>query len=177
MEILALDVATKYGWAFGQAKPGIQPLSGSGRFKKPEASEWSAYAEAIRWTHNFLKLSKPREVVIESPVAVTSLMGKTNVSTTRMLFGLTAAIAGVCHCNGIYGIQTIAAPTVRKAFLGHGGIKSHEAKAKTYDRCVELGWISGDDKPDFDRADALALWAYRCGVVNPECRETMWWPK
>ena len=52
---------------------------------------------------------------------------------------------------------------MRKFFLGDGGIERDEAKHRTMQRCAALGWEVADD----NQADALAIWAWRCAMIDP----------
>lgn len=172
-DILALDLATKSGWAFGPADPQTRPYSGVERFKKTGASEWEAFGNAITWTHTFFKLNKPGDIVIEAPVSPV-MLAKTNVQTTRLLFGLAAVIGAVANRNGIYSINTVPSSSVRSKFIGRGNLKGDVAKKLVAEKCLKLGWIDEEQVNEYDRTDALALWAYRAGILSIKCQLAFW---
>jgi hypothetical protein len=164
--ILALDVATKMGWALG--KPGEVPRAGTVRFGGDDASVWARYGHALTWAidqfcHSHHRLgSKPvTRLVIEdrlNPQAFSSKEG------AELLYGLPAIIAACAYHRGIYKIERHKVADVRGLFIGRRGLKTNDAKAAVMRRCRQLGWAVEEDH---NAADACALWAYDCSLVEP----------
>lgn len=170
MIILALDIATTTGWAYGRAGAATAPRSGSVRLKRPQEpqevapfnlhcflrdrfEEWGAFNEL------------PELVFIEhylNPVAQPSAD-----AAIMQLYGHGAAQAFIRS----YGIRVeMAMPsTIRKHFVGHGkapkGSKPDEIKRLVRDRCVALRYVERTCA-DFDRTDALAAWDYAAAVYG-----------
>jgi hypothetical protein len=160
--ILALDIATRMGWALG--KPGEVPRAGTVRFGSDDASLWARYAHALTWAIDQF-IHKPGErvtrLVIEdqlNPQAFSSKEG------AELLYGLPAIIAACAYHRGIYKIERHKVADVRGLFIGRRGLKTNDAKAAVMRRCRQLGWAVGEDH---NAADACALWAYDCSLVEP----------
>jgi len=162
-EILALDLATRTGWARGA--PGQRPVSGSVQFGKPEASNNAVFAHALTWTSTFLE-SKPRPtvIIIEGLLPYYAKQGETSQRTRDRLSGLHAIVRAAAHLHGIYEISTAGAQQVRRHFIGDGSLQRDAAKRAVIHRCNKLGWNPVDD----NAADALALWSFACGLLDPE---------
>lgn len=153
MRILALDVATKTGAAYGPAD-GI-PTSWSWKLKTPDDIPTKAARQLGIELRDFLGSSKVELIVIEAPIAPGAL-SHTNGNTIRLLHGLSMVVHGIA---GPYGIRCIEAnvQTVRKHFLG--AARPENPKAHVLQRCKALGWLDVDCKDD-NRADALSLWSF-----------------
>jgi len=161
-DILALDIsAARLGWAFGS--PGARPASGSIVLKHEGSSHEAIGARAFDWYVDFLKVSPPKLVVWEAPVAPSFNVGKTNIDTFTILFGLPFLIGAVTYKRGIYDIRKAAVSAVRCYFIGKN-YKGEIAKPMTVARCNELGWAPSDH----DAADALAVWAYQVKLLRPD---------
>lgn len=159
--LLALDLATEFGWAEGPI--GGTPRSGTERFAPKGASRQAVFAEAIRWAADRFALSKPKVVFIEVPDLYSIAKGRSSREVIRILLGLPAIIEGVAYRRGIYDVRTASASDVRQLFLGRRNLPGEQAKRLTRERCRLLGW----DFSDHNAADALAVWAYGCEVVQP----------
>ena len=162
-EILALDLATRTGWARGA--PGQRPVSGSVQFGKPEASNNAVFAHALTWTSTLLE-SKPRPtvIIIEGLLPYYAKQGATSRKTHERLSGLHAIVRAVAYLRGIYEVSDAGAQQVRRHFIGEGSLARDAAKLAVIHRCNKLGWNPVDD----NAADALALWDFACCVMNPE---------
>jgi crossover junction endodeoxyribonuclease RuvC len=153
--ILALDIATRMGWALGE--PGDVPVSGTVRFGSDDASLWARYHHALRWAidrfvHGQQKITK---LVIEdqlNPQAFSSKEG------AELLYGLPAIIGACAYDRRIYEIERHKVADVRGFFINRRGLKTDDAKVAVMRRCRKLGW----PVIDHNAADACALWAYEC---------------
>jgi len=161
--ILALDIATRSGWARGLLT-GNDPEHGSIRFGKAEASDNAIFAACLRWAQEFLaQPPKPTLIVIERMLAPQVVQGKTQALTYERLAGLHGIIRAVAFEHGIYEITTATVQRVRAHFIGESNAKSERAKALVIQQCRKLGWNPVDD----NAGDALALFSYQCAVIEP----------
>lgn len=154
--LLALDIATKTGWALGLPGNGLVasgvlalPKTGNdiGRFIAPYAV----------WLDQKIKESEITDVVFESPI----MPGVTNVMTLRKLYGLTGRTEEICLDHGI-GCRERHMQAWRKHFLGRASapkdIKDKAErrkwlKSECIRQCRARGWNPRDD----NEADALGL--------------------
>ena len=159
--VLALDLATTTGWAFGE--PGDRPSYGSQRFASPGASHEAVFYAAFKWMGNFCEAFEPDVVVWEAPLATIFKRGSTNAATTTLLYGLPAIIGMVAYQNGIFDIRKANTRDVRLHFIGSNP-KRVKAKPMVIKQCEAMGWQVRDD----NQADALATWHYMCSLIEPE---------
>jgi crossover junction endodeoxyribonuclease RuvC len=154
--ILALDIATRMGWALGE--PGDVPVSGTVRFGGDEASLWARYHHALRWAIRFChQHERITKLVIEDQLNPRAFSSKEGA---ELLFGLPAVIAACAYDRGIYDIQRHKVADVRGVFINNRSLKTDAAKAAVMRRCRKLGWQACDH----NAADAMALWAYECSL-------------
>jgi hypothetical protein len=151
--ILALDLATRTGFAFGAA--GEKPRFGSIRFASVGASHEAVFGKAITWAHGMFRDLAPDQVAYEEPMQFRG--GKSRAGNDEILYGLPAIMQGVAHNLGIHDVRKAAVRDVRLHFI-HRNAKREIAKRETMRRCRLLGWDVRDD----NEADALALWHYAC---------------
>lgn len=152
--ILAIDAASRMGWAYGPA--GLAPRSGSFDCAKKGASRGAVFSGAGRWITKFLQSDDVDLLVIESPMIAGGPMPK---ATSEILQGLPAVLEFMAFQLGVYQHRRVAVNSVRKHFLGSG--RAEDSKLKTFQKCCALGWIDKeDDDQSFDRSDALAIWSY-----------------
>lgn len=170
--LLALDVATTTGFAYGEI--GEKPLSNAIDFRTLEIkaldkeirqdddkdrNTWvndSIWKEGEAWLFQQIKVIRPNIVAIEAPIRTAS-NGQTSPATLERLIGLQAIFRKVIHQMTPAHAIVISVQTVRKSFIGHGNLKGEVAKKLVRSRCLELGWIT-EDVASLDRTDALAVW-------------------
>lgn len=157
-DILALDLATRTGWARGVVNG--EPEFGSVTFGKDGASNAARFAHALRWAVDIFKDDPPDILVIEAPIAV---QGFSVQQGAKLLFGLPAIFIATAYECGVHRIYEHDVRDIRNVFLGHRNLKTAIAKAATERRCRQLGW----QVPDHNAADACALWAYECTRIRP----------
>lgn len=167
LEVLALDLATTTGWAEGEA--GGKVRSGRVRFAPPGSSPAAVFAGAQEWIEARLKAFRPRVIVYEAPLPATVVHGRTNADTAQLLLGLPAIIEAGAHRSGVYDIRAANVQDVRGYFLGPNRrrLKRHEAKTATLRMCRAMGLEVDDD----NEADAVALWFYASGILNPRLHQ------
>lgn len=155
--VLALDIATVTGWAFG--KPEAKPVFGNVRFIKPGGTRAAAYRAFRTWLdampHN------PELIVYESPAVPVVMSGKTNIDTIRFLVGLAEHLEEWAH--GKVELREASVGQVRAHFIG-SNMKSAIAKPRTVETCIHRGWPVETS----DEADACALWDYQISWLRPD---------
>ncbi len=172
--ILTLDLASRFGWAFGVA--GTKPISGSSYFtrdgRSPRGgpiSNGAKFWNAMRFASAAVEEHKPTNIVCEMPIAPSSKQGQTSTAAFEILYGLPAAVRGMCYGLGVYEWEYATPSQVRKHFISNGGMKGEEAKPIVFRKCVSLGWISATDEDiSHDRSDALAIWSWAEATLAPK---------
>lgn len=172
--ILALDVASRFGYAFGEA--GQKPVSGSKWFTRDGAkpkggtiSNGAKFANALRYATEAAKEFNPTHIFCEAPIAPNAKSGQTSTTVMLVLYGLPAALQGMFYTLGHYHWEFAHQGSVRSHFIGKGNGKGDVAKAAVQRKCVALGWMSWDDDDiTTDRTDALAVWSYAEMRVAPK---------
>jgi crossover junction endodeoxyribonuclease RuvC len=162
MIILALDLATTMGWARGA--PGQEPVYGSLRLGSKGACHAAILWSFGEWLIGETKLdSKPDVIAYEAPIL--PHYGSTNDDTLKLLNKLAGVADFVAYGRGYYDrrLQAIPVATWRGYFIGRHRYKTKEAKALTVRKCKLLRWNPQDD----NAADALGLWSYVCGQLDP----------
>lgn len=160
MKILAFDLATVSGWAFGSVagveRSGITTVGRHGE-------ELGSFGNA--WLNRFLALideTGPTEVYYEAPVVSG---GKININTLRRLYsmGTILEMAADRHKVPCWEAQI---PDIRTHFLGHGHVprNSQAIKIAIKNQCRRRGWKFKDD----NEADALALLDYALSCSDPQ---------
>lgn len=166
--VLALDVATVTGWAFGPIIPGQGPsVSGYHRFGREGADDPRIWSAALVWLNQMIALHNPTLVALEAPINSASAGGGSNAGTMVRLIGLQAILRAVTELKLPVSARLVAVQSARKLFIGHGNLPSKEAKASVQARCLELGWLT-EYTMQPDRADACALWAKACADADPD---------
>lgn len=163
-QILALDLASKSGWALGTLDD-KWPRSGSIQWAKDGASMGRIFSECRLQLRDFLSMhTEIKTVVFEAPLLPMFKTKKTNFQSTRILIGLCAVVEELLHSIGGYDVREARVADVRTYFLGSNRHKREIAKAKTIQTCKALGWSPTDD----NAADALALWDYQRSLFVKE---------
>lgn len=155
MKILAFDIASRAGIAFGVAGETPRATSVDLGKKLPEAQRFSKMIQA---TKHFLERFEPDVVVYEGVVG--------GPKTSHFLVGIAACFVGEATRLG-YDPKSCSLGAVRSHFLGKHLTTRHfphmkhaaaklEIKRAVIARCHQLGWQVQDD----NEADACALWDY-----------------
>lgn len=168
--ILFLDLASKFGYAFGI--PGHKPISGSlyfthnGRPLKdgvtPDMPR--TFANVQRFTEAVYELYQPTVVGYEAPVPAHAMKGRTNANTFDILHGIPANMTGTMYRYGIHHFHVPTVKMIRHFFLD-GNTKKMDGKQEkeaVFRKCVALEWIDVVNELDNarDRSDALAGWSW-----------------
>jgi hypothetical protein len=173
MMVLALDTATRCGFAFGEtgcATPefGARDFSGQG-------GNGEVIGKFRQWLNQRCYQLKPGIVVFEAPYIPVFQKPKPggpppmNALTLRRLIGLTETVCAVCWELRIE-CREATTGEISKFFTGvfrHAGGRDAK-KAATIAMCTAWGWdVEGSD----DAADALALWAMAEAIVDPRAHQ------
>jgi crossover junction endodeoxyribonuclease RuvC len=150
-QVVALDLATRTGWAYGLAHLN-RPVFGTCKIIAPPDEPGAFYVHFSRWLAEFLTEVNARVVIYESPV----LPRLTRIETLRRLYWMGGQTEMICASREADCYE--AAPsTVKKFWTGSGAAKKADMMASARAR----GYCVTDD----NQADALALWHYYCSSV------------
>jgi crossover junction endodeoxyribonuclease RuvC len=153
--ILALDLATRTGWAYGV--PGGKPIGGVWELP-PAALLGRKLASFENQLWDALALHQPRLVMF----AASFTQGKA-ITGAELLLGLSAHVESSCYRHDAE-VRKQAESTIRVHVFGKGGAQgSREAlKARAMAWCAEQGYRVASD----DHADALVVWTYACQTAG-----------
>jgi hypothetical protein len=158
--ILALDVASTTGVA--EWEPGMNtPRFYNCRFAGPGDEHKVVFGRARRWIDDRLSVGDISALYVEAPASPGAMMGHTTAVTVARLIGLWAIVCGAADVWRV-PYRDVSVSTVRMAFLGHGRLKSAEAKARALAMALAIGWLP----ETLDEADAAALLYY---AMTREC--------
>lgn len=149
--VLALDLATKTGWALH--KPGMErPFFGT--LQLPRTAE--EVGEPMERLRVFLADQHTMhggltDLVFEAQ----HVAGKIDINVVRKLLGLGGMCEWFAHRIGAR-CYVVHIGTWRKHFLGRGNMNRESAKLKAMDECRRLGI----DPPDDNAAEAMGILDY-----------------
>ncbi|MBS4016787.1 MAG: hypothetical protein KGZ68_01000 [Dechloromonas sp.] len=164
--VLAIDAATKVGFALGEA--GKAPRSWSQRLKDGDDDPERAFKKLGITLRDLFMVEKPDLVIVEAPIQMGAMIEadsaaprgfkfKSNPETIYLLTGLVAGVFTIC---GPYGIRCRKAnvQAVRKHVVGKA--RPADPKKAVLERCWQIAYLPRDCRDD-NRADAIALhiWA------------------
>jgi hypothetical protein len=158
MRLLALDAATRTGYATGTA--GQKPRVGAVRLKKPEEPVQVAWENIGFFLKDMFVLDKPDLIAIEAPMHPA---GQKSPDAVVLQWGVVAVVTFMAKAYDI-ALREVNAQTVSRHFTGksrwaaaEGGRKAKKAAA--VQRAQVLGYIPADCR-DEDMADACAVFDY-----------------
>ncbi|UYW25709.1 hypothetical protein OKC48_20915 [Methylorubrum extorquens] len=154
--ILALDLATKIGFAVGA--PDEEPVYGTHPLPSASAS-LGRFGDAYdQWLLDRLTFFQPGLVIFEAPF----VSGTGNANTARKLMGLCWQTEIACYRRETRCLEHNNS-SVKAAFAGNGRADKAEMIAAAQRR----GWNPKDD----NAADALGLWCCAVRTVAPQHAE------
>jgi hypothetical protein len=173
--ILALDIATKTGYAIGRADQ-QKPRFGTQDLGRLASDTEDKIAALMRWLLDIIRIEKPDYVVIERAMDPNVAAHRGNRSSTIVeTISLAKTAGGVCRLAGIR-FEYVDRQKALGFFVGQRTfqeerdpvtgktIKSREVgKRATVRRCFQLGIEVADD----NQADAIALFFYGASQTNP----------
>lgn len=158
--ILALDLATRTGFAFGRVD-GV-PRTGSIRFGSDAAATGRRYRLYREWLSDLCNTVSPDVVCIEKPMPPSFAPGKTNLATLRLLIGLVEHTEELLYDSGI-DVREASVSDIRHHFIG-ANPRGPEGKRLVMMKCRALGWNVEDD----NCSDAAACWDYMRCIIRPD---------
>ena len=160
--VWALDIATVTGFALG--KVGETPRARSIRFAPLGADSNALFCGCFEWFGELLEKGPlPDILAIEELLPPTARKGMTSTSAQHRLAGLHGVIRALARHAAIPEIVGVNVGDVRAHFIQARGMRRDEAKRAVIATCGMLGWEAADN----NCADALALWSYISGLINP----------
>lgn len=156
INILALDIATCTGFAYGSPRHGERATSGSIRFQRTHTM-----ARFEMWLDRLMENEGITHVVFERPMDPRRMPRVTNFDTTRRLIGMCGCAEARAGVNGAE-CSEVDVGKVRYALLAR---RPQKGKGKTM--VADLVKVLGYRPKDDNESDALAIWLYACGVFAP----------
>jgi len=153
VRILALDVATRMGVAYGE--PGTTPALSVVNFGREFDDQADVFARALRWITNRIFTDAADLVVLEQPVGV---------HDSSLLLGLRGVMLGALRANNVRAVE-VAVATWRVYCLGTAKLKGKDAKARAVDLCARLGW---GDNLNHNAAEAAGMWLWAWAQEAPQ---------
>jgi hypothetical protein len=168
--VLALDIATRTGWATDGSLPGV-PVTGvfqapKAKGSRSEGREFGVSFAAYRaWLVEMIGNIEPEIVGFEAPLNVVAKshgggLRTTSQETVRLLFGLAAITEEVAQTLGVGCVEQNIG-TIKRHFSGTGSADKEAMLAM----CKRLNWEVGGDH---NRADAAALWSLVKSLKDPK---------
>jgi hypothetical protein len=160
MLILALDAATRTGFAIGES--GQKPRVDAVRLKKPNEPVEVAWSNMGFFLRDLFVLDRPDLLAIEAPMHPA---GQKSPDAVVLQWGVVAVVTFMASAYRIR-LEFVNAQTVSKHFTGKARWSPAEGgrdakKAAAVQRARLLGYIP-DDCSDADKADAAALFDFAC---------------
>jgi hypothetical protein len=152
--VLALDVSTKVGFAYGPRFG--DPKHGVWLLPKAPAGIGERMSALYNKLHDALQVMRPALVIFEAPIAKVQ-------TSARLLIGLAASVEQVCWEASVRCLEEHA-DKARGLVLGRSRFSTVNNKGKRVSAnkpaviawCEQQGWTPEDD----NSADALLLWRY-----------------
>jgi hypothetical protein len=162
MSILALDIATTTGWAYGAA--GEKPQHGTFTCPATEDDLGTFGLSYANWLRAKIRELQPKELVFEEPILPAPRFDKqlrrwvvdTQIMTLRKLYGLSMVTEVVAATEAVPS-QEIPIGKWRRLFLGDYYPRSasrDELKRAAIAACRQMGW----EPRCADDAEALGIW-------------------
>lgn len=154
--ILALDVATTTGWAFGRS--GELPQHGT--YTLPPGPAPRQVAAFSGWLMALIDRHEPRELVFEAPI----LPRKANIVTLRKLYGLALIVEMVCDKKQL-PCSEVLPQEWRDPFLGQmrpitSGLTTEQRRKALKDAVMRVCRLYKWQPKDDNDADALGIWYF-----------------
>lgn len=150
--ILALDIATTTGWAFGE--PDTEPEWGSASFPKRKFKGLGARLNAYQsFVRGLIINLGPTVIVMEKPFINRK---KPNLHTSRLSLTQCGIVEMAADDLGDIPIYEVDNNKWKMTFIGHA--RSKDIKADCIHKCRQHGW----DVDEENEADALGVLQHSC---------------
>jgi len=158
--ILALDLSSRTGWAYGQIN--ARSPEGFGTWFLPTiGGEGARYCAFENELAAMIETAQPDRMIMEAPLTFQALLGVSNMKTmaqqlTLRGIGYSEAYRASIPCS------EVSAEIVRAAILGKGRFPKGTVKDVVVAHCWAQGW----KVPDDNSADAVLTWAWLAGQLR-----------
>lgn len=157
--VLALDLSSSVGWAYGSATDDA-PLFGVWHLPK-DGGEGGRYAAFENELISFHDLAEPAYCILEAPLSFQALLGVSTMKVMQQQYGLRAFAFAESWRRSV-PCSEVSSDIVRDAVLGQSRFKKGKVKAEVMAYCRERGW----QVPDDNAADACMVWTWYTDRTN-----------
>ena len=159
MQLIALDLGTRMGFACGKAGHGA-PRSGAMILKAAKEPRGRAFGNLIAWLDKIIPAERPALIVKEAALHLGAFKQLGNAAfTVEFTYKLHGVVEGMCDRYGVE-CRDVNDGTVRKHFIGRARMGTRAlTKQAVVQRAKSLKLIPADCADD-NRADAVALFDY-----------------
>jgi Holliday junction resolvasome RuvABC endonuclease subunit len=151
MICLGLDLGTEMGWAAGDLRG--QPTFGTERLGKAGATQGMRFAQLFFAMRKLIQKHNPEFIAFEATIPSGPVGG---AARSQMGQGYRSHVLSSAFMFGNLPTEEHYVATIRAHFIKNGGLGGQEAKHRTMEHCIDLGWKI----TNHNEADALALWDY-----------------
>lgn len=163
--LLALDIATRMGWAYGRIPLRGLTMLEAVAVQPPQPDSGVVTVRSALGVGHFLSeftdrlgelfdTKRPNGLVIEAPI----LPQTTSFDTVRKLMAMAGLAEMLAAQRRIRWVRLVQPASVKKHFTGNGRAKKPDMEAA----CASRGWVFADD----NEADALAIWDHGCALYR-----------
>lgn len=177
MRILALDLSKRStGWACFSDED-ERPSYGHWQLGSEYTSKGKVFLNLHQHIVDIHRLGEITHFFYEDSLMQTSIGGKSNIETVRLLSGLCMHTESIAEALGARVIVPVNMMTWRKCFIGSQPRKSKrvDLKAMVMERCRQFGFTPRND----DEGDALGILDYACdhqGIIPSWRRDNVLLP-
>lgn len=165
--VLALDLASTVGWAYGRTTSNAGPAFGAIGLPKT-GGEGARYACFQNELIPMLERLEPKSMIVEKHLPLPAM---NNVQSARQQLGLLAIALSEAWRYRI-AVNEIDAVSVRMEVLGYAyPRKGSDIKQSVVAYCRSRGWFV----PDHNAADACLIWEWHRRRVHAPEQRTMFW--
>lgn len=157
--VLALDLASTVGWAFGHPND-LDPLFGCWHLPR-FGGEGGRYAAFENELAAFMAEHEPSYMVLEAAFSLQAFAASSTIAVARQQLSL-RAIAYMEAYRASVPISEIDSDSVRFAILGRARFPKDTVKREVIAYCRRRTW----KVPDHNAGDACLTWLWYVGQVN-----------
>lgn len=158
-KVIALDLATKTGFAISRPETPDQPLHGTVNFGAQRRG--GVFLNFAQWFQPLLKLEQPDLVVYEATWLNPARDRGDSTEVAMKLLGLAAWCEGLCERAHVE-CRMAAIADVRQHFIGTSRISRADAKRAAIRMCQMQKWNPADD----NAAEALGILSYTLACLR-----------
>jgi hypothetical protein len=152
--ILALDLSTHVGWAYGSPGQNEPPIGGVIHLPPMRMDDLGRLFAALdNELEDAIALHQPALVVQEAALVIAD-------GSARMLIGLSAHVESNCYRNSVR-CKSVSVDHARSFVLGRARFPT--GTTKTY--VIQWARSQGYEPKDDNHADALLMWRYACARI------------